>query len=97
MSYNIAVAGKGGTGKTSITGLLIDTLLKQNKKPILVVDADANANINEVLGVEVEATIGQIREEANMTEKRGDSFPGGMTKAQLLQWKLTSILVEGDG
>ena len=97
MSYNIAVAGKGGTGKTSLTGLLIDTLLKQNKKPILVVDADANANINEVLGVEVEATIGQIREEANMTEKRGDSFPGGMTKAQFLQWKLNSILVEGDG
>ena len=97
MSYNIAVAGKGGTGKTSLTGLLIDTLLKDNKKPILVVDADANANINEVLGEEVEATIGQIREEANMTEKRGESFPGGMTKAQFLQWKLNSILVEGDG
>ncbi len=97
MSYNIAVAGKGGTGKTSLTGILIDTLLKENKKPILVVDADANSNINEVLGVEVEETIGQIREEANMTEKRGDSFPGGMTKAQFLQWKLNSILVEGDG
>lgn len=97
MSYNIAVAGKGGTGKTSLTGLLIDTLLKENKKPILVVDADANSNINEVLGVEVEETIGQIREEANMTEKRGDSFPGGMTKAQFLQWKLNSILIEGDG
>ena len=49
MSYNIAVAGKGGTGKTSLTGLLIDILLKEKKKPILVVDADANANINEVL------------------------------------------------
>lgn len=97
MSYNIAVAGKGGTGKTSLTGLLIDILLKENKKPILVVDADANANINEVLGIEVEETIGQIREEANMTEKRGDSFPGGMTKAQFLQWKLNSILVEGNG
>ena len=60
MSYNIAVAGKGGTGKTSLTGLLIDILLKEKKKPILVVDADANANINEVLGVEVESTIGQI-------------------------------------
>ena len=97
MSYNIAVAGKGGTGKTSLTGILIDTLLKENKKPILVVDADANSNINEVLGVEVEETIGQIREEANMTEKRGDSFPGGMTKAQFLKWKLNSILIEGDG
>lgn len=97
MSYNIAVAGKGGTGKTSLTGLLIDILLKENKKPILVVDADANANINEVLGVEVYETIGQIREEANMTEKKGNSFPGGMTKAQFLQWKLNSILVEGNG
>lgn len=97
MSYNIAVAGKGGTGKTSLTGLLIDILLNENKKPILVVDADANANINEVLGIEVEETIGQIREEANMTEKKGDSFPGGMTKAQFLQWKLNSILVEGNG
>ncbi len=97
MSYNIAVAGKGGTGKTSLTGLLIDTLIKEDKKPILVVDADANANINEVLGIEVESTIGQIREEANMTERRGDSFPGGMTKAQFLQWKLNSIIEEGNG
>ena len=47
MSYNIAVAGKGGTGKTSLTGLLIDTLIHEDKKPILVVDALANANINE--------------------------------------------------
>ncbi len=51
MGYNIAVAGKGGTGKTSLTGLLVDILLTTNKKrPVLVVDADANANINEVLG-----------------------------------------------
>ena len=41
MTYNIAVAGKGGVGKTSLTGLLIDTLVKQKKDPILVVDADA--------------------------------------------------------
>ena len=52
MSYNIAVAGKGGTGKTSLTGLLIDTLIHEDKKPILVVDADANANINEVSAID---------------------------------------------
>jgi len=52
MTYNIAVAGKGGVGKTSLTGLLIDTLVKQKKDPILVVDADANCNLYEVLGSE---------------------------------------------
>ena len=73
MTYNIAVAGKGGVGKTSLTGLLIDTLVKQKKDPILVVDADANCNLYEVLGTEEPETIGHIREVANMTEKNGDS------------------------
>lgn len=62
MGYTIAVAGKGGTGKTSLTGLLIDYLVNSGEKPILAVDADANANLNEVLGVDVESTIGEIRE-----------------------------------
>ena len=50
-----------------------------------------------MLGIDVEATISQIKEGTNMTEKRGDSFPGGITKAQFLQWKLNSIIEEGDG
>ena len=86
MGYNIAVAGKGGTGKTSLTGLLVNSLIQDKKSPVLVVDADANANINEVLGIDVEASIGQIREEVNQREKLGNSFPGGMTKAQFLQY-----------
>ena len=69
MGYNIAVAGKGGTGKTSLTGLLVNSLIQDKKSPVLVVDADANANINEVLGIDVEASIGQIREEVNQREK----------------------------
>ena len=52
MGYNIAVAGKGGTGKTSLTGLLVNSLIQDKKSPVLVVDADANANINEVLGID---------------------------------------------
>ncbi|MGL5347649.1 MAG: AAA family ATPase [Peptostreptococcaceae bacterium] len=97
MGYNIAVAGKGGTGKTSLTGLLINNLTTNNKGPVLVVDADANANINEVLGIEIEATIGSIREEVNQREKQGNAFPGGMTKAQYLQYRLNTCLSEGDG
>ena len=97
MGYNIAVAGKGGTGKTSLTGLLINNLTTNKKGPVLVVDADANANINEVLGIEVETTIGAIREEINQKEKQGNAFPGGMTKAQYLKYRLNTCLSEGEG
>ena len=55
-TFTIAVAGKGGVGKTTTCGMMIDYLCKQKKGPILVVDADANSNLNEVLGVEVETT-----------------------------------------
>lgn len=97
MGYTIAVAGKGGTGKTSLTGLLIDYLVKGGEKPILAVDADANANLNEVLGEEVDFTIGEIREEVSKRENGGNSFPGGMTKAQYLKYRLNTALVEGRG
>ncbi|ABR48186.1 Cobyrinic acid a,c-diamide synthase [Alkaliphilus metalliredigens QYMF] len=97
MGYTIAVAGKGGTGKTTLTGLLIDQLVKSNEKPILAVDADANANLNEVLGEEIECTIGAIREEVSKRENAGNSFPGGMTKAQYLKYRLNAIITEGKG
>ena len=61
--HTIAVAGKGGVGKTTTCGMIIDYLCKKQDGPILVVDADANSNLNEVLGVEVETTLGSIREE----------------------------------
>ena len=76
----IAVAGKGGVGKTTTCGMIIDYLCRQKKGPILVVDADANSNLNEVLGVEADVTLGQIREEMAHAEQTG-SIPAGMTKA----------------
>ena len=63
MAHVIAVAGKGGVGKTTLCGLLIQYLCDKRKTPVLAVDADANSNLNEVLGVEVEMTLGEIREE----------------------------------
>ena len=59
MAHVIAIAGKGGVGKTTLTGLIIQYLGKKGKGPILAVDADANSNLNEVLGVEVEETLGE--------------------------------------
>ena len=69
MPQTIAVAGKGGVGKTTLTGMLIQYLVDKKKGPILAVDADANSNLNEVLGVEVDMTLGDIREEIAKAEE----------------------------
>ena len=94
--HTIAVAGKGGVGKTTTCGMIIDYLCKQKQGPVLVVDADANSNLNEVLGVEVETSLGEIREEMAKAELRGDTIPTGMTKADYAEFKFNSALVEED-
>ena len=79
MPYTIAVAGKGGTGKTTLCGILIDWLIKSGRKPVLAVDADANSNLNEVLGVEAPVSLGDIRAEIAHAEATG-AVPSGMSK-----------------
>jgi len=97
MAHVIAVAGKGGVGKTTLTGLLIKSLCEQKKGPVLAVDADANANLNEVLGVEVEATLGSIREEILRSEMAKDNpIPVGMTKADYTEIKFNHAVIEED-
>ena len=91
----IAVAGKGGVGKTTTCGMIIDYLCKKKNGPVLVVDADANSNLNEVLGVEVETSLGQIREEMAHAELNG-TIPAGMTKADYADFKFKSALIEDD-
>ena len=93
--HTIAVAGKGGVGKTTTCGMLIDYLCKKNRGPVLVVDADANSNLNEVLGVEVETSLGAIREEIAQAELKG-TIPSGMTKADYADYKFNSALIEDD-
>jgi len=94
-TYTIAVAGKGGVGKTTTCGMIIDYLSKAGKGPILVVDADANSNLNEVLGVEVEPPLGDIREEMAHAEATG-SLPANMTKADYAEMKFGTALIEED-
>ena len=96
MPHTIAVAGKGGVGKTTVCGMMIDYLIKNGKTPLLVVDADANSNLNEVLGVEVETTLGAVREEIAQAELRGNVIPRGMTKADYAQYRFNAALVEED-
>lgn len=92
MSYSIALAGKGGTGKTTVAGLLVKYLIKKNKTPILAVDADANANLNEVLGLKVRDTVGNAREDM----KKGN-VPEGMTKDVFMSMRLEEAISEEDG
>ena len=97
MGHIIAVAGKGGVGKTSLCGLMIQYLCEHGKKPVLAVDADANSNLNEVLGVEVGTTLGELREEierAGMDDRY--QIPSGMTKQAWLEIRMADAIVEED-
>ena len=75
--------------------MIIDYLVQNDKTPVLVVDADANSNLNEVLGVDAEITLGAIREEMAQAELRG-TIPTGMTKADYASFKFNSALIEED-
>ena len=95
MPYTIAVAGKGGTGKTTLCGILIDWLIKTGRKPVLAVDADANSNLNEVLGVEAPVSLGDIREEIAHAEATG-AVPSGMSKQDYMEFRFNAALDEED-
>jgi CO dehydrogenase maturation factor len=91
MTKVIAMAGKGGTGKTTLSALLIKYLTAKGLTPILAVDADSNANLNELLALEVGLTIGQIRKEL-----KGD-LPPNMTRDQYMEMKVHQALIEEKG
>jgi CO dehydrogenase maturation factor len=91
LSFTIAVSGKGGTGKTTLAGMIIRFLLDKGKGPILAVDADSNSNLNEVLGVKIKSTIGDARE----TMKK--DVPVGMTKDIWFEYKVQEALTEARG
>jgi len=92
MSIQIAVAGKGGTGKTTFCALLIRYLIENGKTPILAIDADANANLNEALGFPIE---NETVAELIAATKDPDKIPGGMTQDVYINYKLNASLSEG--
>jgi len=94
LSFNIAVAGKGGSGKSSLASLIIRYLKKNGSGPILAVDADPNANLGESLGLSIKQTIGSII--ASFNEEK-INIPPGMTKEAYLEYKLNEAVVESKG
>jgi CO dehydrogenase maturation factor len=93
MAFTIAVAGKGGVGKTSFCALLIRWLIARKRVPILAVDADPNSNLAEALGLEnVVETISDI---ISMT-KEPEGIPPSMSQDEFISYKLSSSLTETD-
>lgn len=97
MAFVMAMAGKGGTGKTSIAALAVKYLKEKRQKPVLAVDADSNACLNEALGVDVHATIGHLREESLQTIRSGGDRPGGMSMEQLFDYQVQQSVIEAKG
>ncbi len=90
----IAITGKGGVGKTAVTALTVLALVEHDWRPLLVVDADPNLNLDATLGISAEDTVGAVRERAS--QQRG-STESGMTTAELLEYRIRQSLVEGEG
>lgn len=88
----IVVSGKGGTGKTTISALLIAAFVEAGETPVLAVDADPNANLHEALGLPIQETLGSMREEAFTR-----SIPAGMNRTEYIRYRFRKVLAESVG
>ena len=96
MGTTIAIAGKGGTGKTTIAALLIRYLRERGDGTVLAIDADPSSNLNQALGMQLLHSVGEIRED--MAQKVGSNkFEVGLSKAEYLEYEIADSLVEGQG
>ncbi len=93
MGLTIAITGKGGSGKTTIAGIIVSLMVRKGMSPVLAVDADPNSCLDRVLGVKAESSLGAAREELRDEAVKAD--PAG--KRQMLEMKVAWGLVESDG
>ncbi len=94
MGYVIALAGKGGTGKTTLAALIVRALKEKKAGSILAIDADPNSNLGEVLGVKSSENVGAILDEI---AQGPDKIPAGMAKERFIQLKVQEAITEEDG
>lgn len=103
MTTTIALAGKGGVGKTTIAGMVVKYLAESQTGTILAIDADPSSNLNMVLGLDLEWTVGDIREDMLSQVKTSltaggaamGALPGGVSKHEYLDYEIRSSLSEG--
>ena len=94
MAKLVAITGKGGVGKTTISALLIKSLIDSEKTPVLAIDADPNSCLDAALGVNVTDTVGRAREDARSAKQNGGA---NISTKELLRLKIESALVEAKG
>jgi CO dehydrogenase maturation factor len=94
MAYRIAISGKGGVGKTTFAALTIRFLTEELGKAVLAVDADPNATLGAMLGIQADATVADLREE---TLEKKDELPKGMSKDRFVEYKIQQCIVEHKG
>ncbi len=94
MGYIIAMAGKGGTGKTTIAALLVRLIKDLGLGSVIAIDADPNSNLAESLGLESHETIGKILDEI---AAHPDQIPAGMSKDRFIEYKVQAAITEGTG
>ncbi len=94
MAFTVAIAGKGGVGKTTVCGLIIEALRRRTNGPILAIDADPNATLAEVLGLEVATTLGQLQATTLASIR---DLPSGVPLGRHIEYELHRAMVEGDG
>lgn len=93
LSKTISIAGKGGVGKSTFCALMIKSIIQSRDEALLAVDADSNATLGQMLGVQVGQTIGDLREELL---KDAENIPAGMSKFEYVQYQLQLAITEGD-
>jgi CO dehydrogenase maturation factor len=94
MGYTIAIAGKGGTGKTTVAALIVRLLKEEKRGSILAVDADPNNNLGEALGIQIKETIGSIIDEVAQNLEK---IPSGMSKDRFIEYRVQTSIAEGEG
>jgi CO dehydrogenase maturation factor len=103
VTTTIALAGKGGVGKTTVAGMVIKYLAQNQAGSILAIDADPSSNLNMVLGLDLDFTVGEIREDMLQQVKSSlveggaamGGLPGGISKREYLEYHVRSSLAEG--
>lgn len=92
MTFIVAVAGKGGVGKSTLSALLVKVLAERTRTVVMAIDADPNSNLGDKLGIRVERTIGELREDLL---RKAEELSAGVSKHELVRYQMEMAKVEG--